>query len=634
MLAELVSLTVPAAASAMLAYALSPFAARLAIRLGAIDHPGSRKVHTAPIPRLGGLAVITATALVVGGAVLAGHAAWLPPRDFAIGLGLGWLPILAVSVADDIRGVPARTKLTAHAAGAAIAVISGVSLGADVHLFGTPIHLGVLAAPLSILWIVGVTNAFNIIDGLDGLSAGLAFISAISLAAVFLLVGIHETATAALVLAGALLGFLPYNLHPARLFLGDTGATAIGFALAGLALRGGSTLSSGFAVLIPVLVMGLPVADTLVSIARRVVSRLERSGGSVFTADGRHIHHRLLALGLDHRAAVAVLYGAGVCLSAAAFLSLLMTTRETALLLFAIVVAGMVGLQRLGYDEFAIIRRGTVLRMYDAPVLRRSMFVVFVDIVLVVAGAYCAVGLKTDEWHAGLTRDAVLSVASVMAPLTVLVFWRAGLYRGSWKLASIDDYVRAGGATLGVVPVGLFLQAIRRDMELPVSLIGIYALVSVLLLVGTRASYRILLNSTRRANRGGIPVLIYGAGNRGAAVVRELFDNPGTGLRPMGFLDDDLAKKGRIVSGLPVLGPGRDLETIAGLTQARAVLVSSAAVPVPRVAETAAVCERLRMGLYRMQIQIEPLTSAAPAGISVAAATTSPGGDALAAPIR
>src|SRR6185437_54537 len=132
--------------------------------------------------------------------------------------------------------------------------------------------------------------------------------------------------------AGALVGFLPYNTHPARLFLGDTGATAIGFGLAAFALRGGSTLSTGFAALLPVFILGLPIADTLIAMVRRTVHRVEHHQGGVFEPDRNHIHHRLLSLGLQHGHAVLLLYAAGLLLAAAALLSIFLTTREAALM--------------------------------------------------------------------------------------------------------------------------------------------------------------------------------------------------------------------------------------------------------------------------------------------------------------
>ena len=160
------------------------------------------------------------------------------------------------------------------------------------------------------------------------------------MAAVFGLVGQPIMAGAALVLAGALAGFLPYNLHPARLFLGDSGATAIGFCLGAFALKGGSTLSSGFAALVPVFIMGLPIADTLIAIARRTIIRLEHRTGGVFVADRNHIHHRLLAHGIDHGRAVLILYGAGLVCAVGAFGSMFLQARHAALFIVAVLVAG------------------------------------------------------------------------------------------------------------------------------------------------------------------------------------------------------------------------------------------------------------------------------------------------------
>ena len=166
------SLVLPALAAVVVAFVLAPLTARLAVRVGAIDLPGRRKTHAAPTPRLGGLAVVGAIAAVWAAAF------WLfgvsLPRELSIGLVAGGLPILAVSVIDDMRGVSAGRKLLVHITAASLAVAAGVALGDVVHLFDVEIHLGIWALPLSVVWLVGVTNAFNVIDGLDGLSAGLA----------------------------------------------------------------------------------------------------------------------------------------------------------------------------------------------------------------------------------------------------------------------------------------------------------------------------------------------------------------------------------------------------------------------------------------------------------------------------
>src|SRR5207249_2938471 len=214
-----------------------------------------------------------------------------------------------------------------------------------------------------------------------------------------------------LVLVGALIGFLPFNLYPARVFLGDSGATAIGFCLACLGLRSGSALSSGMAILVPVLVMGVPLADTLVTVLRRAEHRLERRGGGMFQADRDHIHHRLLKRGIDHRRAVLLLYGVAGCTALIALSSMFATSRNAALMFVTVLAAAFIGVGRLRYDEFALIRRGGLLKLYDVPVLRLNILPVFFDLSLVVLALYVAMGLKYDDWairaHRAVARDLV-----------------------------------------------------------------------------------------------------------------------------------------------------------------------------------------------------------------------------------
>jgi len=603
-----IQLVLPAAVAAVLALILTPLAARVAVRVGAIDVPDTRKVHSHPIPRLGGLAVVASIAAVwCGCAFLFGISL---PRELTLGVSLGVLPILAVSAIDDIAPVHSGIKLLVHVIGAAIAVGFGVSLAPHVHLFDISIEIGVFAAPLSALWLIGLTNAFNIIDGLDGLSAGLALIASVGMAAVFALVGQPAMAGAALVLAGGLAGFLPYNLHPARLFLGDSGATAIGFCLAALALKGGSTLSSGFAALVPVFIMGLPVADTLITMARRAISRLETHTGGLLVPDRNHIHHRLLALGIDHGRAVLILYAAGLLFAAAAFGSMFLTVRHAALFIIALLIAAFIGIRRLGYHEFAFIRNGTVLRMYETPVVRWSMFVVIVDLAMSAFAAYVALGLKLDTWSLHYLGALLIDLVGLFAPLTALVFWYSGMYRGGWRSASVADLARACGSACAVAGIGALVHPLWSPLVQPNSVFLIYGLVSVVMVATSRASYVVLLNSQHRASTNGVPVLLYGAGQHGIAAVSELFDNPQKGLRPIGFVDDSPGKRGRLLAGLPVLGTSHDLESLIKTHAVQAVLVTANLQP-ECAARAAAACDRARADLYRMRVQLEPIVEAA-----------------------
>lgn len=600
-------LLLPAGIAAALALALTPLAKRMAAAIGAVDVPDERKVHKSPIPRLGGVAVVGAllsTALLVTFGVLPVPK---PPKlsTFAA-IGIGLLPVFAISVWDDVRPRRALVKLAAHVLGASAAVALGIRLGSHVHVFGYGIELGLFAIPLSILWIVAVTNAFNLIDGLDGLSAGLALISAASLSGVFILAGRWEYATGSLILLGALAGFLPYNLHPASIFLGDSGSCSVGFLLACLCLQGGAILSAGLAVLVPVVILGVPLADALLSIVRRALRLMDATSPSgIMEADKRHIHHRLLAMGLTHRRAVLLLHGTGLLLGLVGFASLFVSSRDAALFLLALLFAAAVGIGRLGYEELAFLKRGTMLRLYDTPVLKRGFFVVFVDLSLVVAAAYGAIGLKWDDWGLVRHRPLFLELAAVLPVVTFLTFWLFGLYRGRWRHASVEDLLRPSAAVAASALASGVVDGVVGRTEAPASFFLVYALLLLLLTNGTRASYRLLAHWRARTVDHGIPVLLYGAGRRGSAALRELRARADALYHPAGFVDDDPEKVGRTLNGLAVLGTLGDLPRLFKSHGVRGLVVTSPKIPGERVTAVEEMCQELDVAFLRFRVSFE-----------------------------
>ena len=281
-------------------FLLTPLVIRLACVLHLVDAPGLRKIHKHPIPRLGGVGIVASTMLGLLGAVAMFEADVLDWPSLVL-LG-GGVIVFLVGIADDIRPVPARLKLLAQLGAATAICACGIRID-TLTIDSWTVDLGVWAWPLTILWIVGLTNAVNLIDGLDGLAGGIAMLATLSLA---VCAGRHDQLTVmwlALALAGGLSGFLWNNFNPARIFLGDGGTYFVGFVISGAAVltaeRGGTSVDLALIAL----VFGIPIFDTLLSMLRRMQDRR-----SLMAPDRGHIHHRLLAAGLTQRQVTLMLY--------------------------------------------------------------------------------------------------------------------------------------------------------------------------------------------------------------------------------------------------------------------------------------------------------------------------------------
>ena len=295
--------------AAFVSCALTPVVRAFALRAGVVDEPDARKVHTRAVPRLGGVAVVIAWIVAVAIAASAGLVQESPLVVVAV------LVVFSIGLRDDVRAIGAAPKLLAIAAAAALAVAGGVHIE-RITLWRHTYELGWLALPVTLAWIAGVTSAFNLIDGLDGLATGLAIIAATSCSALLLVRGDQAHAVLLVALVGAGVGFLPYNFNPATIFLGDSGSFVFGFVLAVTAIAGWQKGATAIAVGAPLLLFALPLADVTGSVARRLLRRQP-----VFAADQRHIHHWLLRRGLTHRESVLVLYACALALAALAVLT-------------------------------------------------------------------------------------------------------------------------------------------------------------------------------------------------------------------------------------------------------------------------------------------------------------------------
>lgn len=287
--------------AAVIAAALTWPVRSLAFKLGAVAHPGGRRIHQQPTAQAGGLAIYAGFWIAM--LVLVRP---LPPG--VLGMLIGSLVLLAICLLDDIRNLPAVPRLIGQFAVALIAYYGGVRIEGLTSPFSVIggyhyIPLEWASAPLTILWIMGITNAMNWLDGLDGLVAGVAAMAGLTIMVGAGTTGAPLIALAGGALAGACLGFLPFNFNPARIFMGDTGAMFLGYSLACISVIGPFKSTTAIAVLVPLLVLGVPIFDTVSGIVRRLLA-----GKSPLAADRGHIHHRLIDSGLTVRQAVLVIY--------------------------------------------------------------------------------------------------------------------------------------------------------------------------------------------------------------------------------------------------------------------------------------------------------------------------------------
>jgi len=336
---------------------LTRYVRNAAVARGWVAVPSSeRHMHSKPLPRLGGVAIFFAFSCAIGLTMLVSW--WRPTLiSFTPGLLEGILIpgvlVFLLGVYDDLRGLNAYVKFAVEAVAGCLLFTFGL------QIFDLPVLLGphhhfpwFISLPLTVLWVIAITNAFNLIDGLDGLAAGSALFSTLVVFVVAVLSHSGFMTVCTLALAGAILGFLRFNFNPATIFLGDCGSLFIGFMLSALALRGAQKAPTAVAVAIPVVSFGLPILETALSVVRRFIS-----GRPVFTADREHIHHKLLQLGFSHRQVVVLLYAVSGIFALLSLFLLWPTGSTLGLILLVLGTGIWVGVQHLGYLEFGELRR-------------------------------------------------------------------------------------------------------------------------------------------------------------------------------------------------------------------------------------------------------------------------------------
>lgn len=602
---------------------------RVAPRLGLMDHPDARRIHAQPVPRAGGIAVYVA--------LLAGL--WLMaksglPRELGSSLlngrwdacfAAGSALLLVVGLLDDRFDLAPWWKLLAQVGAASIMFFGeGVGIG-SLYSWKIP---WLLDYAINVAWVVVLINAFNLIDGMDGLCAGLGLIS---VGILTVLCGVGHTPGDMLLLGVmciALLAFLRYNFHPAKIFLGDAGSMLIGFfiATAGRVTVGRHAVLAG--VLLPLLVGGVPLFDVLLAVWRRSVRRFAHPGdGSqptrIFGADREHIHHRLLAWGLSQRQAAVLMYALAAVIAVIALGPMLGGNNLFAFSLVGLALIGLVGLRYIAPVEF--LESGAGMRALIRRPMPRSLKVVgyfLFDTCVLALSVWLALWLVKRGLNIVTPRRLDLLVGSLFVGCSLLALRFARAHTRRWSRAGIHDYFEAMAWLVcgGILSIGL-VSVLLEDISYRMALVHVTALAFSLcgLLIprslGSLLQEGVLeaMHHRHRRNRAhpkaALPTLLYGAGDLGELFIYGVRLSPPerwSAFTFVGFLDDDVHVKGRRLQGFRVHGSLDDIQQIAALHGIRCVIITMTKLPHARRVQLLEIAGQLGIEVREWQPELEP----------------------------
>ena len=578
--------------SFLMSIVLVPLVGRLAVKWRCVALPDKERWHKRPTPTLGGIAFFPAFLL--------------PLVVLAPNLSSAWPFFLIVSqmfvlgIYDDLRRINPATKLIGQIISAGAAIYFGYSL----HFFTwTP-----LDALLTAIWIVGLTNALNLLDNMDGLAGGIALIACLYLAFLFIQHGDTQPALLVLALGGAVGGFLLYNFYPARIFMGDAGSLFLGSALSLLTIKANGQASNVLSlVAIPTCILLVPILDTtLVTVTRLLRGQPISQGGK------DHASHRLIVLGLSEPQAVLLLYAmAFVAGVTAIFIKWLSYSFSLVLLplviiSFALFTAYLAQVEVVSAEEARRKQSENGLAvLLSGLTYKRRLLEVLLDLVVISFAYHLAFNLRFDfQLSDNLIHLYLLSLPLVIIA-TYVGFFLCGIYRGLWHHTGLEDLIRIAKAVVsGTLLSMAALIFVHRFVGYSRVVFVVYGLLLFLGVTGSRLSFRLFGLILGRRRKDKVPVLIYGADDRGEIVVHECRKNSTIQYWPIGFLDDDPWKAGRSVAGLRIFGGADKLaEVVEHEKVAGCIIASPTILANGHAEEFHSVCQE--KGLWVKQLRLD-----------------------------
>lgn len=586
---------------------LTPAVRAIARRVGWVAKPRADRWHARPTALMGGLAIVAAFLVALG----MGEVAHVVTHGRL--LVVCALTMAVLGFVDDRIQLRPYTKLI----GQLVAAIAMTSFG--LAFPWTP-WLPVNQA-ITIFWLVGVTNALNLLDNIDGLSSGIAAIAALFLAVLHASEGQVSDAFLCLSFAGSVLGFLVYNFNPASIFMGDSGSLFLGFFLGGAALYAPRSNSGGVIGILapPVLLLAIPILDTtLVTITRKLNGRPVSQGGR------DHASHRLVALGLSERNATLVLYALALAAGGIAILMRVMpeslTLAALPVVALAVLVIGIYLARVRVYTPVAevtgALETRALIPTFSDFTYKRRIFEVVADYTLILLAYYGAFLLRFDGELVAPHWVRFRASIPLVTATQLLVFLAAGIYGGIWRYTGLRDIRRLALTVVAATAAGA-LVAVFATGELRGFSRVVFVIDGLLLFFGTAAlrfSFRLLHDeiSARRQLPDHKRVLIYGAGDGGEFLARALLNNADLAMKPVGFIDDDPNKEGRVVHGLAVLGSYKRIGNFIESFEVTEILVSTRAISDDRAHQITALAATLGARVRRARWVLEDIVDGTP----------------------
>jgi len=578
-------------ASAAMGVLFTPLAMRIGFKLGLVDMPGGRREHEKPTPRSGGLAVFSAFQLTLY------FLAQYLTNDFSrqgfhlwhLHVFIGSSLVLSIGMIDDRFEIRPSIKLLGQFAAAALAWRLGLRLGT---LTGVPLPEFVDFAATVFLYLTAM-NAYNLIDGMDGVASGLGAVTAVGLAGLNLLMGNLNMAAAALALAGACIGFLRYNFHPARIFLGDAGSMLIGFLLLSLALGSHARSAAAVLLLVPVMTLGVPMIDTVLAIWRRSVRKALTGSGKVSVGDRDHLHHRLARRGLTQRRVAGILYGIQAALFGFGLLWVFLQNHRLAIFNMAFFAGSFVLLRYVATLEMSDSGRWIVDGIRK-PGRRRlfSSLMPVLDVAILLAGFAIVHAMGMDVFVHISFRRTLREITPLMIGGLVILLWATHFYRPMWSRARAVDYfyfcLAVVAGTLICLSLSLFPQYHTTQETLIYGIV--YLAVTGPFLVGMRLLPRLAqdlfhFHFRKAGENKACPLpraLVYGAGYGYTLLSRaESFEDSSKrrNYKLLGLIDDDPMLAHLYIHGHEVLGSLNELPRLIESLRINEIMITTTLKP-------------------------------------------------------